>query len=72
MAFDAFVKIDGIEGESTDDRHPGWIEIVAYRSGHSMPISRRTRNTQGATIGKVDFDTFTFSKLLGKSSPLLM
>lgn len=72
MAFDAFIKIDGIEGESTDDRHPGWIEIIAFRSGHSMPISKRTSGTQAATLGMVDFDTFTFSKLIDKSSPLPM
>lgn len=30
MAFDAFVRIDGIEGESTDDKHQGWIEILSY------------------------------------------
>lgn len=72
MAFDAFIKIDGIEGESTDDRHPGWIETIAFRSGHSMPISKRTSSTHGATLGRVDFDTFAFSKLIDKSSPLLM
>jgi type VI secretion system secreted protein Hcp len=72
MAFDPFIKIDGIQGESTDDRHLGWIEIIVYRSGHSMPISKRTSNTQGATLGRVNFDTFTFSKLIDKSSPLLM
>jgi type VI secretion system secreted protein Hcp len=72
MAFDAFIKIDGIESESTDDQHPGWIEIIAYRSGHSMPISKRTSSTQGATLGRVNFDTFTFSKLIDKSSPLLL
>ncbi|WP_353327541.1 type VI secretion system tube protein Hcp, partial [Chitiniphilus shinanonensis] len=27
MAFDAFIKIDGIPGESTDDKHKDWIEI---------------------------------------------
>lgn len=72
MAFDAFIKINGIEGESTDDRHRGWIEIIAYRSGHSVPISKRTSSAHGATLGRVDFDAFTFSKFVDKSSPLLM
>lgn len=26
--FDGFVCIDGISGESSDDRHAGWIEIM--------------------------------------------
>jgi type VI protein secretion system component Hcp len=25
-AYDAFLKIDGIPGESTDDKHKDWIE----------------------------------------------
>lgn len=72
MAFDAFVKIDGIEGESTDDQHMGWIEIIAYQSGHSMPISKKSSSAQGATLGRVNFNTFSFSKLIDLSSPLLM
>jgi len=27
-AYDAFLKIDGIPGESTDDKHKDWIEIL--------------------------------------------
>lgn len=30
MAFDAFVKIQGIEGESEDERHQGWIKMIRY------------------------------------------
>jgi type VI secretion system secreted protein Hcp len=29
MAFDGFMKIDGIPGESTDAKHNGWIEILS-------------------------------------------
>ena len=29
MAFDAFLKIDGIPGESTDDKHKDWIANLA-------------------------------------------
>ena len=29
MAFDAFLKVDGIPGESTDDKHKDWIEILS-------------------------------------------
>lgn len=32
MAFDAFVKINGIEGESTDFKHQGWIGITSYKT----------------------------------------
>ena len=26
MAFDCFLKIEGVPGESTDDKHKDWIE----------------------------------------------
>ncbi len=28
MAFDAFIKIGDIPGESTDDKHKDWIQIT--------------------------------------------
>ena len=27
MAIDAYLQIDGIKGESTDDKHKDWIEV---------------------------------------------
>ena len=33
MAFDAFLKLDGIEGESNDKTHKGEIEISSYSWG---------------------------------------
>ena len=32
MAFDAFLKIEGIDGESSDKTHPSEIEIQSFRS----------------------------------------
>jgi type VI protein secretion system component Hcp len=28
-AFDSFLKIEGTPGESTDDKHKDWIEVLA-------------------------------------------
>ena len=39
MAFDAFIKIDGIPGESTDDKHKDWMEISTFSWGASQPAS---------------------------------
>jgi type VI secretion system secreted protein Hcp len=33
MAYDAFLKIDSIDGESTDQTHQGWIEINSFQWG---------------------------------------
>jgi type VI secretion system secreted protein Hcp len=73
MAFDVFVKIDGIEGESTDYQHAGWIEIEAIRfgTGVTQSTSSSTSSAGGATSGRADFSDFTLRKLLDKSSPKL-
>ena len=34
--FDAFLKINGIEGESQDDKHKNQIEILSYSFGASQ------------------------------------
>jgi type VI secretion system secreted protein Hcp len=66
MAFDCFVKIDGIKGESTD----GKIVALSYSWGASQPISA-PRATGGRTGGHVDIQDFSFVKVLDKSTPTL-
>lgn len=39
MAVDMFMKIDGVDGESTDDAHKKWIELLSYSHGVSQPTS---------------------------------
>jgi hypothetical protein len=31
-AVNSFLTIDGIKGESTDDKHKDWIEILSYQN----------------------------------------
>jgi type VI secretion system secreted protein Hcp len=71
MAFDAFIKIDGIEGESTDDEHKGWIEIQSFGNGHLQKVTRTASSVGGATAERADFDDFEFEKLLDKATPML-
>jgi type VI secretion system secreted protein Hcp len=71
MAFDSFIKIDGIEGESTDDKHKGWIEIGSFGMGHSQRISRTASSSGGATAERADFQAFSFEKFLDKATPKL-
>ncbi len=49
MSFDAFVKIDGIEGESTDSNHSGWIEALSYKAGVSQKVSVTPSSAGGAS-----------------------
>ena len=43
-AVDAFLKIDGIKGESQDSKHPGWIEVMSF----SWSVSNRGATTAAA------------------------
>ena len=68
MAIDMFMKIEGIDGESTDDKHKNWIELRSFSWGVSQPASVAS-STGGRTAGRADFKDFTVTKLLDKSSP---
>ena len=36
MAFDTFMQIDSVQGESTDEKHINWIGIYSYSHGLSQ------------------------------------
>ncbi|XZG71813.1 Hcp family type VI secretion system effector [Chitinibacteraceae bacterium HSL-7] len=69
MAFDAFLKIDGIPGESTDDKHKDWIEILSFAHKIEQPASATASSVGGATAERVNHSTFDIVHLLDKASP---
>lgn len=71
MAFDAFIKIDGVEGESSDDKHAGWIEVTSFNTGLSQTVSSTASSAGGASAERADFQDFSFSKQIDKASPKL-
>ncbi|MFJ3486869.1 Hcp family type VI secretion system effector [Pseudomonas sp. NPDC090202] len=71
MAFDAFIKIEGIPGDSLDEHHKGWIEVTAYSFGASQSVSSSARSSGGATAGGANLPDFTFSKRLDSASSKL-
>ncbi len=71
MAIDCFLKVDGIPGESTDDKHKDWIEILSYSSGLSQMASGTASSSGGATTARADFQDFSVVKALDKASPKL-
>lgn len=71
MAFDAFIIFDGIEGESTDDKHPGWIEVLSCGMEIQQAISTTASSAGGATAERADFGDFHFTKHLDKATPKL-
>ncbi|SEJ96278.1 type VI secretion system tube protein Hcp, partial [Pseudomonas sp. NFR16] len=71
MAFDGFIKLDGIAGESLDQRHKDWIEIVAYNFGVNQSTSASASSNGGAGSGRASLTDFSFTKRLDKSSARL-
>lgn len=71
MPFDGFIKIDGIPGESTDDKHKDWIEIISFSSGISQTTAGSASTGGGATSQRADFADFSFVKSFDKASPKL-
>jgi type VI secretion system secreted protein Hcp len=67
---DYFLKIDGISGESRDDRHKEWIEILSTSHAMLLPAIQSARAGGGAQ--KVEISDYTFSKRLDASTPKLM
>ncbi|WP_263771380.1 Hcp family type VI secretion system effector [Propionivibrio soli] len=72
MAFDTFIKIDGIPGESTDDKHKEWIEVVSYDHQIEQPASSTASSVGGATAERVNHGAFNFSHLMDKATPKLL
>lgn len=68
MAYDAFLKIEGISGESTDKLHQDWIEVLSFSWGASQPSLR----PGGTTAGRASFSQLSIVKSLDKATPLLM
>ena len=69
MAFDAFLKIDGIDGESNDKFHKGEIEISSFSWGVTQTGSIGSGGGGGA--GKASFQDLHFASSISKASPLL-
>jgi len=68
--FDAFLKLDGIKGESADSKHKGEIDIMSFSWGVAQTGVSATGGGGGA--GKVAFQDIHFVKKTDASSPLLM
>ena len=71
MAVDAFLKLDGIDGESQDRAFEKWIEVSSFSFGVSNPTTISSA-TGGAGAGKVQFQDFHFTSGINKASPQLM
>jgi len=72
MASAVFLKITtpDVAGESTDDKHPGEIELLSF--GHGLTMAMGPRSTAGsATIQKASHQDISLMKYVDKSTPEL-
>ncbi len=69
-AIDIYARIDGADGESAVKGREKWIDVLSYQWGASNPGSFASGGGGGA--GRVDFADFVFSKVVDKSSPVLL
>jgi type VI secretion system secreted protein Hcp len=67
MAVDMFLKIDGIEGESQDDKCKGQIHIESFSFGVEQVGTADSGGGLGA--GKAKFEDFEFTMPTQKASP---
>jgi len=70
LAFDCFLKIDGVPGESIDDKHKDWIEVLSYYHGITNAATR-TGGGMVLAINRPTHEDFMVTKPLDKSSPKL-
>jgi type VI secretion system secreted protein Hcp len=71
MPFDAFLKIEEIPGESTDDKHKDQIEILSFNWGVRQQRSGSSSSAGSLSAERADFQEFAVVKPVDKASPLL-
>ncbi|HEU0169869.1 MAG TPA: type VI secretion system tube protein Hcp [Acidimicrobiales bacterium] len=69
MAESWFLKVDGIDGESTDVAHKGEIDVLSWSWGVANTGSPGSGGGGGA--GKASFQDFQFVSRISKASPQL-
>jgi type VI secretion system secreted protein Hcp len=72
MAFDAFLKIDRVPGESFDSQHQDWIKVLAYSHGVLQPTGGRIAGADvGAPVERGEHQDFTITKYIDVATPKL-
>ncbi|MEW5931177.1 MAG: type VI secretion system tube protein Hcp [Gemmatimonadota bacterium] len=70
MAFDAFLKIEGIDGESTRKGFEKQIELISFSWGASNPTTIGSSGPGGGA-GKASVSSFNCLKITDAASPPL-
>jgi len=71
MAVDQFLKLDKIDGESTDSKHAKELELLAWSWGASNATTVGSA-TGGAGAGKAHFQDLSITKYVDSATPKLL
>jgi type VI secretion system secreted protein Hcp len=69
--FDAYLSIDGIKGESQEDQHKDWIEVLSYSHKVTQPTSSTRSSSGGGTTGSSEHGDILITKYVDMASPKL-
>jgi len=72
MAIDVYMQIEGIKGESQDDKHEDWIECASVHWGITQPRSATASTSGGHTAERAELQEISLTKVSDLSSPILM
>lgn len=72
MANDVYLRIEGINGESEDERHRNWIEVSNVLYAAHQPSADVVSTAGGHTTGRAELYPLSFTKLADISSPVLL
>jgi len=73
MAYNMFLKVEGVEGDSTDAAHEKWIEVVSLSHGISQEarlasITGGHAGHPGSSPSRCDLRDFSVTKRLDRAS----
>jgi type VI secretion system secreted protein Hcp len=72
MAVDYFLKVGGVDGDSMDDKHQKWIEVMSFSFGASQEASGSASGGGARSAGRADLSDLSVMKVIDKASPKLM
>jgi type VI secretion system secreted protein Hcp len=70
MAVDYFLQLAGVEGESADARHKGWIDVQSWSWGEAQ--SAPAAGGGAGAGGRVSMQDLHFVTAMSKASPRLL
>ena len=70
-AYDIFLKLDDVKGESQDSKHKDWIQLFSYSEGVSQ-VSVSAGNGAARAVTRPNCSSFNALKLFDRASPALL